>query len=69
MKRENYTSPQQWIAENLKEPSQETKSAVILLWRDMQRMIDHWKLKSENFEKSFKRRSEDLAILKKRMKL
>ena len=68
-KRDNYDSPQQWMNENLKDPSQETRTAVILLWRDLQRMVDHWKLKSDNFEKSFKRRTEDLNILKKRMKL
>jgi hypothetical protein len=67
-KRDEYTSPQQWMAANLEDPSPEVKQAIILLWRDLYKLINHWTLRAENWEKGFNRRTADLELLKSRMK-
>lgn len=67
-KRDVYTSPQQWMAANLTDPSPEVRQVVFQLWRDLYKLIDHWTLTAENLDKSFKRRTEDLRILQSRMK-
>jgi hypothetical protein len=68
-KRDVYDSAQQWLAANIENPSPEVTKAVLLLWRDMDKMNKQLKLRNQNLEKTLKRRESDLELLKKRMKI